>query len=269
MLTFDVPLLKLSGADTANMLFLRGMMLAAALWLWWFFAMRPKGKPFFQGRTSLIAGLMSCAQNLCFITSLQYTSVSNVVFILAFNPMFAAILSAIFLGERIRPQTIATILAALVGVVIIVWDGIGGGSWLGDLLALACALLLAMTLTYTRHSGKDLSLNPAVGMGLSALVAAPFAVPSAMTAGGLGWLAMNGFFVAPLSFALLSLGPRYISAAEVAMFFLLETCITPVWMWVVFGEIPPEASLVGGAIIITALVLHSAWQLYEARRKTA
>lgn len=269
LLTLDVPLLKLSGADTANILFIRGAMAAFTLWLWWALVMRRQGTPFFQGRASVIAGGLSFIQNICFIGAITNTSVANVVFILAFNPMFAALLSWIFLRERVDNSTIAAITASLLGVTIIVWDGMGAGTLFGDMLALACAMLLATTLVYTRHTGKDLSLTPAIGMALSAMVAAPFAVPSQMTATGLGWLSLNGFFVGPVSFALLALGPRYIAAAEVAMFFLLETCLTPVWMWLIFSELPSPASLIGGGIIIAALTLHSLHRLFAGQRRTA
>lgn len=266
LLTFDVPLLKLSGADLPNILFLRGLMVASALLAWWFFRLRPRGEPFFQGRASVVAGGLSFIQNLCFIGAITYTSVANVVFILAFNPMFAALLSWLFLSERINRATLLAILASMAGVVIIVWDGIGAGTLFGDFLALMCAILLAVTLTYTRHTGKDLSMTPAIGMSLSALVAAPFATPFTMTAQGFGWLSLNGLFIGPASFALLALGPRYILAAEVAMFFLLETCLTPVWMWMIFGDLPTTASLFGGGIIIGSLLAHSLHRIYRAQR---
>ena len=269
LLTVDVPLLVLSGADTANMLFLRGPMAAFALFLWWAFYMRKQGTPLFQGRATLITAGLSFLQNVAFIGAINHSNVSNVIFILAFNPMFSALVSWIFLKERISPGTIAAMLASFIGVVIIVWDSIGQGTLWGDLMALSCALLLAITLSYTRATGKDLSLTPGYGMILSSIFAAPFANPGMMSASGMGYMALNGFFIAPASFALLSLGPRYIAAAEVAMFFLLETCLTPVWMWLIFGDMPPSPTLIGGAIIITALGLHSFAQLIGRKKRKA
>ena len=109
-------------------------------------------------------------------------------------------------------------------------------------------------------------MMPAIGMGLSAMVAAPFASPFTLSAQGFGWLSLNGFLVAPASFALLALGPRYILAAEVAMFYLLETCLTPVLMWLIFAELPTPASLIGGGIIFASLLLHSLYLLLTTRR---
>jgi drug/metabolite transporter (DMT)-like permease len=266
LLTLDAPLLILSGANTANILFVRGLMVTFALVVWWWFIMRPKGEPFFHGRESVIAGILSCIQNLCFVGAIMNTSVANVVFILAFNPMFAALLSWLVLGERITRATFFAMVASMVGVAIIVWDGIGAGTLFGDFLALGCAAFLAITLTYSRYTGKDMSMMPAIGMGLSAMVAAPFASPLSLSAQGFGWLSLNGFLVAPASFALLALGPRYILAAEVAMFYLLETCLTPVLMWLIFAELPTTASLIGGGIIFGSLLLHSLYLLFTSRR---
>jgi drug/metabolite transporter (DMT)-like permease len=73
----------------------------------------------------------------------------------------------------------------------------------------------------------------------------------------------------PISFFCLANGPRYISAPEVAMFYLLETVLAPVWVWMIFSETPTRNSLIGGAILILTLAGHSFWQLREGRRRRA
>ncbi len=73
----------------------------------------------------------------------------------------------------------------------------------------------------------------------------------------------------PISFFCLAAGPRYISSGEVAMFYLLETVLAPVWVWAIFEEVPSTHSLIGGTILIVALVAHSIWQLRETRRRPA
>jgi len=71
---------------------------------------------------------------------------------------------------------------------------------------------------------------------------------------------LNGLIVMPLASALIAIGPRYIPSAEVAMFFLLDTVLTPIWIWLLFGEVPTQRAMVGGAIVITTLLLHSYWR---------
>jgi drug/metabolite transporter (DMT)-like permease len=101
---------------------------------------------------------------------------------------------------------------------------------------------------------------------LAAVVVAPFAAPMALSAEGWGWLAMNGLLVAPAATAMLMVAPRYVAAAVVAMFFLLETVLTPIWMWGIFGEVPSPFALTGGAVVIIALTAHSVWRMSVSNR---
>lgn len=268
LLSLDVPLLKLSGADTYTIIYARGAMLFAALFLYWLFFIRLRGDdtPFINGKTGLVLALMAGTANIMFVSSIGLTSVANVVFILAFNPMFAGLLSWAVLGERLHNYTWLAIAASLVGVGIIVADGLQVGTWRGDLLALGVSAILACSLTLVRYRKNDQSMSAATGHLLAAAVVAPFAAPLTLSAEGWGWLALNGLLVAPAATAMLMIAPRYVAAAVVAMFFLLETVLTPIWMWGIFGEVPSVFALVGGAVVITALTAHSAWKLSVSNR---
>ena len=81
-----------------------------------------------------------------------------------------------------------------------------------------------------------------------------------------GWIVFDGLIMIPLAFFCLATGPRYLSAPEVGMFYLLETILAPLWIWIVFLEVPTPQTLVGGAVLILALVGHSVWQM---RKKSA
>jgi drug/metabolite transporter (DMT)-like permease len=151
---------------------------------------------------------------------------------------------------------------------LIVADGLQLGTWQGDLLALGVALAMATSLTIVRYSGTNQSLSAGAGHLMSAIVAAPFAVPGSLTAAGWGWLSINGLLVTPAATAFLMIGPRYVAAAVVAMFFLLETVLTPIWMWAIFSEMPSTLSLIGGAIVIASLAGHSLWRFKTKRDRT-
>jgi drug/metabolite transporter (DMT)-like permease len=267
LLTFDAPLLKAAGADLATMIFVRGLMFTAgmaAMWWLWGWA-RGERTPFFNGREGLIMGVIFWIGNMLFMSAITYAPVANVVFILACNPMLAALLAYVFLGERISLPTAAAILVAAAGVLIIVWDGLSAGGWFGDVLALGCAVSVAISLAYARSVKKDLATSGAMGAFLAALTAAPFAQPLALSTEGYAWLALNGLALMPLSTAMLILAPRHLSAPEVALFFLLESCLTPVWMWFAFAQAPSLAVLIGGAVVIAAIFALSTWRLLAAR----
>jgi drug/metabolite transporter (DMT)-like permease len=93
------------------------------------------------------------------------------------------------------------------------------------------------------------------------------ASPSGLGTQGWFWVALNGLLVIPIATAFMALGPRLMPSADVSMFFLLETTLTPVWIWLIFGEIPGRGALVGGMIVITALLAHSYWRLSTSLRQ--
>ena len=186
LLSFDVPLLKLSGADTWTIIYIRGTMLFISLFLFWLFAnrLRENKTPFINGKTGYVIAALAAVSNIMFVASISLTSVANVVFILAFNPMFAGLLGWLFLNERLGTATWIAIGCSLGGVLLIVADGLQLGTWQGDLLALGVAVTMAASLTIIRYSGTNQSLSAGAGHLLSAIVAAPLAVPGSLTATG-------------------------------------------------------------------------------------
>ena len=270
-LTIDIPVLKLSGGEAWSVLLMRtGITFLSALVIWAIWRLiTPSAPKLVPGRKGLIVAGLYGLGSIFFITAVYNTTTANLVFILAFNTMFAALLSWIFLGERPRGGTLLAMAAMILGILIIVWDSVGTGNLFGDLMAACAALSLAAAITISRASNDDMGFTALVG------VIFPFAVAAFMV-GGTGfrvdepwWLLFNGAVIMPLSFFCLAQGPRYISGPEVAMFYLLETVLAPVWMWLIFHETPSRASLTGGIILITALVAHSIWQLAEGRKRRA
>jgi len=270
-LTVDIPLIRLAGGEPWSILMLRtGTTFLAALVIWTIWrAITPTAPRLLPGRAGVAVAALYGLGSITFITAVYNTSTPNLVFILAFNTMFAALLSWLFLGERPRPATLVAMAVMIVGVVIIVGDSIGTGSLFGDMLALCSAVLIASAITISRASGKDMGFTALVGVLLPFLVAAVFVGKTGYRVDAPWWIIFNGAVVMPISFFCLANGPKYISAPEVAMFYLLETVLAPVWVWTVFSEVPSRNSLIGGTILIVALVAHSLWQLSEGRKRKA
>jgi len=267
LLSFDIPLLRLAAADAWTVMIVRGTMLAVALFAYWA-VRRLMHKPvarLINGHKGMIVSLLYGLSNIAFMISVHTTSTANLVFILAFIPMFTAILSWIFLREPVSAGTWATMFIAATGVAIIVWGSLGEGKFLGDILALSAALTVAGALVVTRWSGEDMSLTPALGSLISVGFALLVATPAALASWQWGWLGLNGLLIIPLASALLALGPRYLQAPEVSLFYLVETALAPVWVWIVFTEQPSRASLIGGTVIVAAIVSHSLYQLRRSR----
>jgi drug/metabolite transporter (DMT)-like permease len=268
-LTIDIPLIRLANGEPWTILLLRtGMTFLSALVVWAIWrSFSPKAPQLVPGRTGLIVAALYGVGSITFVTGVFNTSTANLVFILAFNTVFAAALSWIFLKERPQTVTLVTMAVMIVGVLIIVGSSLGTGHLFGDLMGLCSAFFIACAITISRSSGKDMGFTALVGVILPCMVAAFMVSKGGFQVEAPWWILFNGAVIMPISFFCLANGPKYISGAEVAMFYLLETVLAPVWVWMIFSEVPSRNSLIGGVILITALVFHSVWQLHQGRKR--
>lgn len=266
LFTWDIPLLRLASVDQWTMTLTRGVFMFAAIGAWWLATRRLNGDntPFINGPAGWLVVVTSTLANLFFIAAINRTTAANLVFILALNPIFCAVLACVFLRERPPLGTWFAAVLALFGVGIIAYDGFATGTLTGNSMALVVALCMAVALTTMRKTGKSVITSFATGSLLAALVASLWATPMAMPLADWGWLALNGLVVIPLATALMAIGPRYLPSAEVAMFFLLDTVLTPLWVWLLFTEVPTAHSIGGGAVVIVAVLSHTIWR-YRTR----
>ena len=210
------------------------------------------------GLSGLFAGCMFTASTLGFLYSVEHTSVANTLVILATAPFFAAIFSYLFLKEHVARRTVIATAVAVGGVGIMVAGSWGGGAFMGDLAALVTAALLGGKFTIFRHR-KDVNMVPSMAVSgvVAALVGLAVGAPALVDGERLLYLLIMGLVVVPVSIALISLGPRYISAPETSLIMLLETALGPLWVWLVLAEVPPTLTFIGGAIVLGTLLLHS------------
>ncbi len=209
-------------------------------------------------------GLAGVAVALCvatasgsFIAALNHTSVARVLFILALAPVLAALLARVTLGEPITRRTSLAMALALAGVALML-GAPGEGSLVGDGLSFVTALAFALMIVITRWR-HDVSMAPATCLSQVILVVAfmPFASPGEITGDAVVWLALLGIGQIGLGFALLTVGARLIPAAQVGLITLLEVVLGPLWVWLALDERPTTLTLVGGAIVIVAIVIQT------------
>jgi len=199
-----------------------------------------------------------------FYAALKNTSVANVLVFLASVPLIAALMTKMFLQDEIQKPTWIAIGVVGFGLLIVGSRGLTGGNWLGDLIALLNAVIIAGFLTIVRGR-RAVNLIPATGFGLllAALVASPFAVFPEMSSSQWVYLIVGAGFVLPVALGLLTLGPRYLPAPEAAMLILLETVLGPLWVWLVISEQPDVNTIIGGAIVVGTLFLHALWRMRQ------
>jgi drug/metabolite transporter (DMT)-like permease len=194
-----------------------------------------------------------------FIVALNHASVAQVLFIQSIAPVLAALLGRALLDEPVSARTAAAMAVAVLGVGVMVGSP-GGGSALGDALAVLMAVGFAVSIIIARHR-RDVSMAPATGLAqlMLVVVAAPFAIAAHQGVGvpEVLWLAVFGAGQIGLGLILLTIGARLIPAAQVALISLLEVVLGPLWVWLAVGETPGAATLIGGAIVVAAVVLQA------------
>lgn len=212
-----------------------------------------------------LAGLaiLSSATQISFVGAVNNTAVSNVVVIVAATPIMSAALAWLLLRERTERRVAISIAITVVGILVVVGGSLGTPTLDGDLLALLAIILVSFSLVLWRRSpGINRPLALALSSATMALVAAPFAsVGSApvrvYVAAGLMGLLFN-----PLGRLSYTTAPRYAPTAEVALFTPIETVAATVWAWWFFSERPSGATMIGGAIVIAAVL----WGTVGGRR---
>jgi drug/metabolite transporter (DMT)-like permease len=280
LFTLDLPLLRLSLADQWTMVFARGFFMFLSITVIWMIIRRHSRTPlpFIAGGAGVAVAITNTIANISYIGAIVETNAANVVFITALIPVITATMSRLFIGEHVHPFTWLATALSFAGVGVIVWDGVQSGSVWGDLMALISAVCTASAFTIIRASGKNVATSLAIGSLASAVVAALFfdISPQALMAQASyalpawGWIALNGLITIPLASTLIANGPRFLPSSDVSMFFLLETVLTPVWVWMLFGEVPGQTVLAGGAVVILTLIVHSWWRLNQSlKSKTA
>lgn len=219
-----------------------------------------------MGRAGLLSAVLLGISNLTFVGAMLHTSVADTLLLLATLPFWGALLGRIFIGERVRLRTWLAMSVALGGIVIIVAGSLGHGKLLGDGLALATAVLQGANLVVWRRAG-DRDMLPALCLSgvFCALVGLALGHPLATTRHDMLILAFLGFVQQPLAMSLFLSGTRYIPAAEVALLALVETVLGPLWAWIGVGEIPAASALIGGVVVVGAIVANS-WFGVRAQR---
>ena len=221
------------------------------------------------GRVGVIYTLLVGSTAPAFVLAIANTSVANAVFIFATTPVFAAIFSRTFLGEPIQMRMVLTMLVVLFGLGIIAY-GSGSteiASWTGDLWALYVSMAFAAALTAVRKV-KETPMIPAIPIAYigAALVIGLFTSPLPAFEAQWSLFLGHGAFIA-MATCLLTLGPRFISSAEVSLLILAESVLAPILVWAVIGEDPGPWALAGGAVVIGALLVSNLSALWSHKRE--
>ncbi|MFW2332176.1 DMT family transporter [Ilumatobacter sp.] len=208
--------------------------------------------------------VLSALTQLAFVGAVNNTAVANVVVIVAATPIVSAGLAWALLGERVERRIAISIAATVAGIVVVVGGSVGSPTLDGDLLALvAVALVSASLILWRRHRLVDRPLALAMSSASLALITAPFASVGEAPARVFVAAGLMGLLFNPLGRIAYTTAPKYAPTAEVALFTPIETVAATVWAWMFFSERPTPPTVVGGVIVIAAVV----WGTVGARAR--
>ena len=259
-ITPDSLFIRLSNVDTWGLVFYRGIIPFFTVFLGMLIIYKLN---FFKilmssGYHGLIYVGTFSITNITFVVSIQNTNVANTLVMIATAPMLSAVLGAIFLKEPPDKKTWLSIIITFIAIIYIFSDSLKLGNFYGDILGFITAIGLAVG-AVTIRSAKSKNLVPAAVVGkLFVATFALFFIESFV-------LENKDLIIVPLMcilcvaipFVLVTIAPRFIPAAEVNLFFLLETIIGPIWVWMIIKEQPSVETLYGGAVIIITIATHS------------
>ena len=248
---------RLIEVDAWTLLFWR--CLFAGLFLAAMVAVQERGRFLHAFRVIGLAGALvavfSAVATICFLNAMRLTTVADVMVVDAATPFVTAGVAWLLIGERERARTLIATVAALAGVAVMAGKALEEGRILGDLLALATVLLMSTVLVLIRRQ-RGVNMVPAVCLSafLCSLLVAPFASPLQVDARELCLLVLFGTGQFGLGLLLLALGTPLVSATRGALIGVLQTPLGTLWVWLAFAETPATATLIGGAIVLAAVV---------------
>jgi drug/metabolite transporter (DMT)-like permease len=244
-------------ADGWQIVFYRATFFVVTLLI--FLAVRYRGRvvqPFKRiGVNGLSVAMFLGLGSICYLFAILLTTVANAVFIISAAPFFTAAAAWLLLGERVRTVTWFFMTTALAGIGLMFVDGFVTGRWLGNVLALGVVASFVGMLVVIRQS-KAIDMVPATCLGgVVAGIISAFMVDTF-------WISRHDLILCILlgsaqfgaGFILITMGTRLVPAAEVALLSLTETVLAPIWVWLFVYEVPSVFTLIGGAIVLAAVV---------------
>ena len=210
------------------------------------------------GYPAVFGGLVMSLSFIAFVVSMSITTVANVVFIISTQTMFLAIFGFFYLKEKVSLTSFFSILLAMGGITIMVGDSLSTSSFFGNIIALAIPINFSILVMIIRKN-KNLDMVPAIFYsGVFAIIYGLILSESfVFTSHDILMGFLLGVPQLALGFICITIGSRTTPSTTIGLLMLTETLFAPVWVWLFLNEIPPVSVLIGGAVIISAIVLKS------------
>ena len=263
-ITPDSLSVRLIGINSWELVFYRGFIPFLCLLILLLFLYKKNfiTKCYAIGYAGILNAILVALGNITFVTSLENTNVANTLIMISLAPFMAAILGSIFLNERPNRRTWITIWLCFIFVVFIFYDSYESNKIVGDIFGLLTAILIGGSAVVIRYA-KKINFLPSLMLAkiFTMLFVIYFVESLVLTNSDLFLVIIMGVFFVFLPISLITLAPRYIPAHEVELFFVLETALGPIWVWLVINEQPSLKTIIGGFCIISIILVYTLLEL--------
>lgn len=213
----------------------------------------------------VICAFLMGISNIFFISAIKSTTVANVVIIFSTAALFSALFSYLIYKEKVGKNIYYASFFMFVGLFIIFNDKLELGNIKGNLFALVCTILFAISFVLlSRH--KELSRVALTAVSGIVLTSTTFFLADSLVIDfmTLGIVMVMGLLITPISRVLIGNGTKYINASEVSLLMIIETIMAPIWVWIFLNEVPSSYTFIGGSLILLTLIVNS---LYTMKKK--
>jgi len=263
-ITPDSLSVRLIGINSWELVFYRGFIPFLCLLILLLFLYKKNfiTKCYAIGYAGILNAILVALGNITFITSLENTNVANTLIMISLAPFMAAIMGSVFLNERPNIRTWIAIWLCFICVVFIFYDSYESNKIIGDIFGLLTAILIGGSAVVIRYA-KKINFLPSLMLAkvFTMLFVIYFVESLALSNSDLLLVIIMGIFFVFIPISLITLAPRYIPAHEVELFFVLETALGPIWVWLVINENPSLKTIIGGFFIISIIFVYTLLEL--------
>jgi drug/metabolite transporter (DMT)-like permease len=224
--------------------------------------MRHQKIAFVINKYSVLSGVFLCGIFIFFIIANKLTTAANAIVLQYSAPIFIIILSSLIFKQRFRKGDIITVAATSLGITLFFLDDLSGGNMIGNLSALLAGLFFAsMFVTTGRADDQSRSSGILLGHLIAAIIGIPFIFffPTPITPTTVATILALGIFQLGIPYILYGMAARHCSALACALISGIEPLLNPVWVFIFNGEAPGFFALLGGTVVITAVVGWTIW----------
>ena len=220
------------------------------------------------GYRAVVGALCHAAAGTCFVLAVLHTTVANVVFTMASAPLIAAAGAWLLLRERIERRTLGAMVAAVVGIGVMMSEGLASGNAAGTLYALVTTFGFAGIAVVARWGG-GLNMMPAVCIGASLTMVAGWTMAGgdvAVTFTDRLYALASGGLLTAAGATLFLYGAKFVPAGVLVFLTLTEVVLAPIWVWAAFDEVPTTYTLAGGAVVLSAICIEAVLRVRQIDR---